>query len=129
MGGIMQSNAEKLQSKMLPCPFDENTPEEKQKIAEMLSRSEKKSRMHTNCITIYTDASVCQETFKGGWACWIKYGEGKTLAKSGAFKEAVKSSTVAELRAIANAIYFTVNNLSVSEYSMIVVVTDSAQAI
>lgn len=82
----------------------------------------------SNCITIYTDASVCSETKTGGWACWIKSSPGETALFSGAFKMPVAESGDAELRAIANAL-FAANKTFSPKDKIIVVVTDCAHAI
>lgn len=81
-----------------------------------------------HCITIYTDASVCPETQGGGWACWIKAAPGETHLASGIFKTPVKSSTEAELRAIANGLVVA-NKVFDTKDKTIVVVTDSQESI
>lgn len=77
-----------------------------------------------SCITIYTDASYCNETKTGGWACWIKYSPGETALFSGAFKRPVHCVNSAELQAIANALAI-VYKSGISKKTVLVVVTDS----
>lgn len=81
----------------------------------------------TNCITIYTDASVDHDTQTGGWACWIKRAPGESGLFSGIFKQPVKCTTDAELRAIANGLAHAIK-LYTPEKMIIVVVTDSESA-
>lgn len=79
-------------------------------------------------ITIYTDASVCPNTESGGWAAWIKAAPGETHLASGIFKTPVKSSTDAELRAIANGLTVAKRVFDIAGKT-IVVVTDSQESI
>lgn len=53
--------------------------------------------------TINTDASHDPHTKTGGWACWIKSNHYK-LQASGAFPKPVANSSVAELKAIGEAL-------------------------
>jgi len=78
-----------------------------------------------NVITIYTDASHCEKTQTGGWACWIKYSKFETINASGFFKDKCFDSTEAEMKAIANAISIVTKRLKPKD-TIIVVVTDSA---
>ena len=80
--------------------------------------------MKPNCITIYTDASWCQETKIGAWGCWIKYGPGSTINVSSAFKKVAHNSLLAELWAIANSISVALKNAPDQEYTHLIVVTD-----
>ncbi len=82
-----------------------------------------------NCITIFTDASVCMQTYAGGWGAWVKYGLNQKLEASGSFKEIVSSATEAELRAIANGIYVATKRLYIADKTLFCVVTDSQNAI
>lgn len=84
--------------------------------------------MTKECITIYTDASVCNSSKAGGWACWVKYGRGNTFIASGSFKADVGDSTDAELRAIANSLSVVIGRLRPSN-SVFVIVTDSKMSI
>lgn len=82
-----------------------------------------------NCITIFTDASLCTSTGAAGWGAWVKYGDGKTLQFSGAMKDTVKTSDEAELKAIVNALYMVTKHLFIAPGTLIAIITDSASAI
>lgn len=57
-------------------------------------------------ITLYTDASHCPRTGAAGWAAWIRFGPLPThvVRRGGALAEDPKTSTGAELAAIANGL-------------------------
>lgn len=57
-------------------------------------------------ITLYTDASYCPRTGAAGWAAWIRFGPGPehVVRRGGALTEDPKTSTGAELAAIANGL-------------------------
>lgn len=80
------------------------------------------------CITIYTDASHCQQTQKAGWACWIKFAPDGVIERSGAMKMTAPDSTAAEMMAIANALAIVKRRLAPAD-AVLLVNTDSMNAI
>jgi ribonuclease HI len=78
-------------------------------------------------ITINTDASFCGSTKSGGYAFWIK-GERIAIKKHGGFKDDVKNSTEAEMRAIANAVFVLLKR-NPKNFNIIIFNTDSKQSI
>jgi ribonuclease HI len=79
-------------------------------------------------ITINTDASWHPEYKVGGYAFWIVCDKFK-ITKSGKFKTNPKSSTEAEIMAIGNAIHALLSINEPLECSLLVINTDSKQAI
>lgn len=77
----------------------------------------------SNCITIYTDASFCPRTKVAGWAAWVKCDNNQAFTYSGILKRAT-CCTVAEMMAIANAIWMVIRK-HYQKGKMLVVVTDS----
>lgn len=55
--------------------------------------------------TIFADASVHVESGAAGWGAWIKHGSEAGLIIGGPLKEVMRSSTHAELCALANAVH------------------------
>lgn len=80
-------------------------------------------------LTIYTDASMCQDTKIGGWACWIKQGPTSWMKLARPFRLPVVDSTDAEMKAILNALVVANKNFTIEPGTIYVVVTDSAIAI
>lgn len=56
-------------------------------------------------ITINTDASLCQQSNVGAWACHIVF-DGFRIRKAAVFKRCPGESTHAEVMAIGNALYY-----------------------
>lgn len=79
-------------------------------------------------ITINTDASWHPEYKVGGYAFWIVCDKFK-ITKSGNFKTNPKSSTDAEIMAIGNAIATLLKVNENIECNLLVINTDSTQAI
>lgn len=79
-------------------------------------------------VTILADASHCPDTKAGGYGYWIASERGKK-GGSGALNGAIQSSTLAEIMAIANAIYHGVNNGLVQGHDILLIQTDCESAI
>jgi len=62
----------------------------------------KQGALSNDFITVFSDASFCPYTGATGYACWIKYGNGKTIVASGS--GVTKNSTNAELLGLRKAL-------------------------
>lgn len=81
-------------------------------------------------VTIYTDASFCPKTKTGGWACWIKHGEGQKIEYASHIPGECKSSLEAEMLGILGGIAVVRNHVEyVRGSTVLVVVTDCQDAI
>lgn len=78
-------------------------------------------------ITINTDASFCPDTLVGGYAFWITTDLGR-YKRYGSIKDTSRDSTEAEMKAIANALYY-LNTLNFVNIDSIYINTDSMCAI
>lgn len=79
-------------------------------------------------VTILADASHCPDTKAGGYGYWIASARGKK-GGSGVLNGAITSSTLAEIMAIANAIYCAIKINLVQGNDVILVQTDCESAI
>lgn len=79
-------------------------------------------------VTILADASHCPDTKAGGYGYWIASERGKK-GGSGVLNGAIQSSTLAEMMAIANAIYHGVTNGLVQGHDILLIQTDCESAI
>lgn len=79
-------------------------------------------------VTILGDASHCPETLAGGYGFWIACERGKR-GGSGAFREVVPTSTVAEMMAIVNALYCALRFELVLKGDALLIQTDCEAAI
>ena len=55
-------------------------------------------------VTLFSDASLCSFSGKGGWAAWLKSDEG-TVKGGGAFRHLTLDTGIAEAMAAVNAVY------------------------
>jgi ribonuclease HI len=55
-------------------------------------------------VTLFSDASLCSHTGKGGWAAWLKSDEG-TITGGGAFRHLTIDTGIAEAMAAVNGIH------------------------
>lgn len=79
-------------------------------------------------ITILADASHCPDTKAGGYGYWIASARGKK-GGSGVLNGKIMSSTLAEIMAIANAIYHGVKEGLVCGNDILLIQTDCESAI
>lgn len=79
-------------------------------------------------ITILADASHCPDTKAGGYGYWIASARGKK-GGSGVLNGQILSSTLAEMMAIANAIYCGIKEGLVCGNDVLLVQTDCESAI
>ena len=75
-------------------------------------------------ITLFSDASLCPHTRKGGWAGWLK-SEGKTVRGGGAFKRPLNDTSIAEAMAVVNALHLGRRKGLISPGSTVLVQTDN----
>lgn len=79
-------------------------------------------------ITVLADASHCPDTKAGGYGYWIASARGKQ-GGSGILKGRITSSTLAEIMAIANAIYHGIKIGLICGNDILLVQTDCESAI
>jgi ribonuclease HI len=79
-------------------------------------------------VTIIADASWCPDTHAAGYAFWIASDRGKR-GGSGAYKDRVVSSAVAEMMAVVNGLYTACKDGYVEEGDAVLLQTDCMRAI
>lgn len=75
-------------------------------------------------VTLFSDASVCQERKIGGWAAWLKADRG-TLKGGAAFGVKVFDSTMGEAMAVVNGLSVGIANGVIQEGDTVLVQTDN----
>lgn len=75
-------------------------------------------------ITLFSDASLCPHTRKGGWAGWLK-SEGRTVRGGGAFKRPLNDTSIAEAMAVVNALHLGARRGLIATGATVLVQTDN----
>lgn len=76
-------------------------------------------------ITLFTDASFCPNSRKGGWAMWAKRGSNEKIVFSKHFTRRIQDNNVAEMMAIANGLKVLYNKQWLDNNVLVVIGTDS----
>lgn len=79
-------------------------------------------------VTMFTDASLINQTKSGGWAMWAKSERG-TIWNSGPLQGKVDSSNEAEIKAIANGLYYLCNTHIIERGDTVLVTADNNHAL
>lgn len=80
-------------------------------------------------VTVFTDASYCPNSRKGGWAMWAKRKKDEQIVHSHHFKRKIKDNNVAEMMAIANSLKYLYNKGWLEPNTRVVIGTDSQTCI
>lgn len=75
-------------------------------------------------ITLFSDASLCPHTRKGGWAGWLK-SEGRTVRGGGPFKRPLNDTSIAEAMAVVNALHLGARKGLITAGATVLVQTDN----
>lgn len=75
-------------------------------------------------VTLFSDASLCSHTGKGGWAAWIKSDTG-TISGGGPFRHETIDTGVAEAMAAVNGLHLGLRNGIVRRGSRVLIQTDN----
>lgn len=79
-------------------------------------------------VTVMADASHCPQTKAAGYGFWIASGRGKK-GGGGAMKSLVSTSTLAEMQAVANALYIGLRCGLIQQQDRVLIQTDCEAAI
>ena len=75
-------------------------------------------------VTIYSDASVCQETQTVGWAGWVKSNRGRRIY-DGVLKARTVDTGIAEAMAMVNSIHKAVRDEQIKQGDLLIINTDN----
>lgn len=80
-------------------------------------------------ITIFTDASHCQETKAGGFGGWVKYGMNGSTFRTGGKMLGCNNSTQAEAEAIRRTLDRAMENSNINWNDKVIVIQTDCQGI
>ena len=75
-------------------------------------------------VTLFSDASLCSYTGKGGWAAWVKSNTG-TISGGGPFRHDTIDTGIAEAMAAVNGIHLGLRNGIILRGSRVLIQTDN----